>query len=253
MRRADDCLVLTYHSISNEDGPTSIPPAVFAMQMEVLAASGYRSLRIEDFIAWHEGRLNAERSVLITFDDGFADFAKVAAPVMSQHGLRAVVFVPTAKIGGDESWAGIVGPSRKLMNWDDVRSLAAQGFEFGGHSRTHANLVKLDEPTRETEIAQCKAELTSQLHTPVTSFAAPYGAVDKATIAAIGRHYDVAFGTRLAVAQRGDDMHDIPRIDMHYFRNRRHWQGLLDGKNSYLIARQALRTVRARFMQGPDA
>jgi peptidoglycan/xylan/chitin deacetylase (PgdA/CDA1 family) len=253
MRRADDCLVLTYHSISEAGGPTSIPPAVFAMQMEVLAACGYRSLRIDDFIAWHDGQSVGERSVLITFDDGFADFARVAAPILTQHGLRAVVFVPTAKIGGDENWAGVNGPGRKLMNWDDVRSLAAQGFEFGGHSRTHANLAKLHEPTRETEIAQCKTELAAQINTPVTSFAAPYGAVDKPTITAIARHYDVAFGTRLAVARRGDDIHDIPRIDMHYFRNRRHWQGLVDGKKGYLLARQALRAVRARLMHGPDA
>lgn len=253
MHRADECLVLTYHSISDAGGPTSIPPAVFAMQMEVLAASGYTSLRIDDFIAWHEGRNNPGRSVLITFDDGFADFAQVAAPILTQHGLRAVVFLPTAKIGGDESWAGVNGPGRTLMGWDDVRSLAAQGFEFGGHSLTHANLAKLDEQTREAEIARCKTELVAQLHTPVTSFAAPYGAVDEATIAAIGRHYDVAFGTRLALAQRSSNMHDIPRIDMHYFRDRRHWQGLVDGKRGYLRARQALRAIRARLMHGPDA
>ncbi|MEO8723126.1 MAG: polysaccharide deacetylase family protein [Sphingobium sp.] len=248
MTSKDTCPVLTYHSISDAGGPTSIPPAVFAMQMEVLAASGYHSLAVADFIAWHEGRRPSDRSVLITFDDGFLDFAQVAAPILKQHGLTAVVFVPTAKLGGDESWALVEGPGRPLMNWDQVRALGEQGMEFGGHSRTHANLAKLDEAARMREIADCKTELAAQIGAPGTAFAAPYGAVNADTISAISRHYDVAFGTRLALARRGADRHDIPRIDMHYFRERRHWQGLLDGGTAYLRARQGLRILRERLM-----
>jgi peptidoglycan/xylan/chitin deacetylase (PgdA/CDA1 family) len=250
MMAGDTCPVLTYHSISDAGGPTSIPPAVFAMQMEVLAASGYRSLRVADFIDWHEGRAPAERSVLITFDDGFLDFADVAAPVLKQHGFTAVVFVPTAKLGGDENWALVEGPGRPLMNWDQVRELAGQGIEFGGHSRTHANLAKLDDAAREQEIAGCKVELAKQVEAPAASFAAPYGAVNPETISAIARHYDVAFGTRLAMARRGRDRHDIPRLDMHYFRERRHWQALLGGNTAYLRARQGLRLVRETLTGG---
>ena len=50
-----EMLVLTYHSISDAAGPTSIPPDVFATQMQVLADLGRRSLRLEEFIEWHEG------------------------------------------------------------------------------------------------------------------------------------------------------------------------------------------------------
>jgi len=75
---ADTALVLTYHSISDAPGPTSIAPATFAMQMEMLGRCGYTSATSADFLAWHQGNGDMARKVLITFDDGFADFADTA-------------------------------------------------------------------------------------------------------------------------------------------------------------------------------
>ena len=72
-------LVLTYHSISDAAGPTSIPPAVFAEQMQVLADLGRRGVTLDEFIAWHEGDDSNSGNVLITFDDAFDDFAWSAA------------------------------------------------------------------------------------------------------------------------------------------------------------------------------
>ena len=83
-------LVLTYHSISDAAGPTSIPAQVFDMQMQVLADLGRRSLRLSEFIDWHEGKNGADNGVLITFDDAFEDFAQVAAPILQRQGFSAL-------------------------------------------------------------------------------------------------------------------------------------------------------------------
>jgi peptidoglycan/xylan/chitin deacetylase (PgdA/CDA1 family) len=242
-------LVLTYHSISDAAGPTSIPADVFATQMQVLADLGRRSLRLSEFIDWHEGKNGkADDGVLITFDDAFEDFAKVAAPILQRHGFSALVFVPTKQLGGVEAWQGGNRPPRPLMDWATVRSLTNDGIEFGGHSRTHANLTKLSEADREEEIAGCAEDIAAQIGKAVESFAAPYGRVSPAVLKTIGRHYRIAFGTRLAVPERGQDRFNIPRIDMHYFRDRRHWAGLLEGRRGYLRVRQALRAVRSRVV-----
>jgi|CXWL01.1.fsa_nt_gi peptidoglycan/xylan/chitin deacetylase (PgdA/CDA1 family) len=241
-------LVLTYHSISDAGGPTSIPPAVFAMQMEALAGAGYRSQRLEEFIGWHDaqdGDARDQRRVLITFDDGFADFAEVAAPILHSCGFSALVFVPTQKLGAREDWDGANQPARPLMDWETVRALAAEGIEFGGHSRTHADLTRLDPAAREREIAGCAKDLAAQTGTSVDGFAAPYGRVSPGVVEAIGRHYRVAFGTRLALARRGHDRFDVPRIEMHYFRHRRRWAGFLEGRLGYFRARQGLRAIKS--------
>jgi peptidoglycan/xylan/chitin deacetylase (PgdA/CDA1 family) len=242
-------LVLTYHSISEAAGPTSIPPAVFANQMEVLAAMGRRSVRLSEFIDWHEGSNGvADDGVLITFDDAFEDFAQVAAPILQLHGFSALVFVPTRRLGHPEGWKGANKPARPLMNWATLRALAEDGIEFGGHSRTHADLTRLSAAEREDEIAGCAEDLSAGIGKPVESFAAPYGRVSPEVLAVIGRHYRVAFGTRLALPRRGQDRFDVPRIDMHYFRDSSHWAGLLEGRRSYLRARQALRAVRSKVV-----
>jgi peptidoglycan/xylan/chitin deacetylase (PgdA/CDA1 family) len=242
-------LVLTYHSISEAAGPTSIPPAVFATQMQVLADLGRRSLRLNEFIDWHQGSNGEEDDgVLITFDDAFHDFAQVAAPILQRHGFSALVFVPTRRLGSPEGWHGANDPARPLMDWSTVRALAEDGIEFGGHSRTHADLIKLPPRECEEEVAGCAEDLSAQIGKPVEAFAAPYGRVSPDVLAVIGRHYRIAFGTRLAEAERGQDRFEVPRIDMHYFRDGGHWAGLLEGRRNYLRVRQALRAVRSRVV-----
>ena len=49
--------VLTYHSISNDPGPTSIPASVFRGQMDALADCGYRVVRLAEVAEWMAGRL----------------------------------------------------------------------------------------------------------------------------------------------------------------------------------------------------
>ena len=129
-----------------------------------------------------------------------------------------------------EGWQGANDPPRPLMDWATVRALANDGIEFGGHSRTHADLTKLSAADREEEIAGCAEDLSEQIGKPVEGFAAPYGRVSPEVVETIGRHYRAAFGTRLAVPERGQDRFDMPRIDMHYFRDRGHWAGLLEGQ-----------------------
>jgi peptidoglycan/xylan/chitin deacetylase (PgdA/CDA1 family) len=243
-------LVLTYHSISEAPGPTSIPPAVFAMQMQVLADLGRRGVRLSEFIDWHQGSVgDAEDGVLITFDDAFEDFAQVAAPILRRHGFSALMFVPTRRLGQPEGWPGANDPPRPLMDWAMVRTLAEDGFEFGGHSRSHADLTKLSTADREEEIVGCAEDLSVEIGKPVEGFAAPYGRVSPEVVETIGQHYRVAFGTRLALPERGKDRFDIPRIDMHYFRDPKHWTGLLEGRMGYLRLRQALRAVRSKVVR----
>ena len=245
---SEHALVLTFHSISDAGGPTSIGADVFDMQMRTLAQEGYCSLRVQDFADWHgatAGQNVKSKQVLITFDDAFEDFADVAVPILRRYGFSAVVFVPTARIGEGEVWKGASQPARPLMDWATIRHLAREGFEFGGHSRTHPDLTLLDPQALEREVADCARELKAQIGATVQAFAAPYGHVNARVIETIGRNYSLAFGTRLALARRGRERFDIPRIEMHYFRSERHWRHMLGGKRGYFRVRQLLRNVRA--------
>ncbi len=239
--------VLTYHSISNDPGPTSIPPSVFRGQMAALSEAGYRVVRLSEFVGWMARRVELpERTVAITFDDGFVDFATEAAPVLRAHGWSATVFLPTAKMGGHADWPGEqTAPLRPLMSWEQVRALRADGFEFGGHSVTHPKLPSLDAATLASEIRDSHAELERQLGAAPVTFAPPYGASNAAVLDEVRKWYQLSCGTRLARVSPTDDPFDLPRIEMHYFRDLARWRAYLDGRaETYFLCRRALRAVR---------
>jgi peptidoglycan/xylan/chitin deacetylase (PgdA/CDA1 family) len=242
---ADTVPVLTFHSISPRRGPTSIAPETFRMQMDVLAQSGFRSLTCDEFLAWREGaRADAVPRVLLTFDDGYADFASAAHPVLAGHGYSAIVFLPTGRVGAREDWRGATAAARALMDWATVTELARAGIEFGGHGATHADLTRLSAAERREEIDGSAQQLTERLGRRPACFAPPYGRVNAEVIGDIERVYDVAFGTRFACATRTGDRFDVPRIEMHYFRDERRWRDFLAGRRGYFLARRALRWVK---------
>jgi peptidoglycan/xylan/chitin deacetylase (PgdA/CDA1 family) len=95
--------VLTYHRIAHpEDNPRLDPslisatPEAFKRQMEYLGRR-YEIVSIDDALgALKGGRPLSSRAVLITFDDGYRDFAENAWPVLKAYGLPVVLFIPTA-------------------------------------------------------------------------------------------------------------------------------------------------------------
>lgn len=236
--------VLTYHAISDDPGPTCIPAATFRMQIETLAALGYRSMTVAEFLAWRRGELAGEGRVLITFDDAFVDFETAAWPILKANGFSAVVFLPTGKLGGVEDWDGPASSRRPLLDWSRLQALASEGVEFGGHGVHHLDLTRLTAETLTDEVRACGAEIARRTGQTPAAFAQPFGHTDARVEAEIAQAYDVAFGTRLACAERGSPAANLPRIDMHYFRDPARWRAFLKGSTAYLAARQTLRGVR---------
>jgi peptidoglycan/xylan/chitin deacetylase (PgdA/CDA1 family) len=104
--RADALAVLTYHRVGDAartpdlyPGLISASPGEFEEQMRYLAVR-HHPLSLEELLAVRRGNARLPlRSVLVTFDDGYRDFAEEAWPVLKGLGIPAVLFVPTAYPG----------------------------------------------------------------------------------------------------------------------------------------------------------
>jgi peptidoglycan/xylan/chitin deacetylase (PgdA/CDA1 family) len=240
--------ILTYHSISEGDGPTCISPRVFREQLDILEACGYKAVSLLELNGWFERKgETSSRLVALTFDDGYADFATEAFPALRARGWSATVFLPVAKIGGVNDWDSLhLGASLlPLMTWDAAADLGRQGIELGSHAMNHARLTRLPYRMAREEIAGSKRSIESITGCRVTSFAAPYGSTTRKLREEIKNSYRLAVGTRLAQAQPDSDPYDLPRIEMFYFQNPRHWRDYLEGRSKiYFNFRKALRALR---------
>jgi peptidoglycan/xylan/chitin deacetylase (PgdA/CDA1 family) len=214
--------ILMYHSISPVAAPAfarfATHPSQFASHMAYLAGAGYHSITVSQAMAAQDRRQPLpERSVVLTFDDAFADFHTTALPILHEHGLRATLYVVTGYVGGSGRWLADCGEQdRAMIGWSQLREAAAQGVEIGAHSHTHPQLDRLDATALASEIRRPKALLEDRLALAVTSFAYPFGYWDRATrrvVAAAG--YDNACVVDDLPAQGSGDRLALPRLTVN--------------------------------------
>jgi peptidoglycan/xylan/chitin deacetylase (PgdA/CDA1 family) len=191
--------VLMYHHVGPPRPGTypalTVSPVRFERQMRWLARRGYTGIRPSDWVKWRrEGDGLPAKPVLLTFDDGYADLAEYALPVLRRYGFGAVVFVVTGRVGGTNTWDEARGSgTHQLLTREQIGFWATQGIEFGAHSRTHTDLTTLAADELAEEIVGCKHELAKISGSPVTSFAYPGGAYNQTVYECARGAYDLTF------------------------------------------------------------
>lgn len=95
-----DVPVLMYHNIAEETNDMTVTPETFRMHMETLAENGYTAVTLDDMVNYvYSGGELPEKPVLITFDDGYYSNYEYAYPVLSELGMKAVIFTVGTSFG----------------------------------------------------------------------------------------------------------------------------------------------------------
>jgi peptidoglycan/xylan/chitin deacetylase (PgdA/CDA1 family) len=137
----------------------------------------FRVVHLAEQVAGCSAREDMGGTLSITFDDGYRDNFEVAAPILRKLGLPATFFVTTGFVGTQTvaPWDRELARQPGWMDWDQIRSLVAQGFEIGCHTDTHIDMGSADAQTVRTELALSSRKLHEQLGKPARLFAYPYG------------------------------------------------------------------------------
>lgn len=170
--------ILLYHSVSPDPpswiAPFSVSPATFALHLEEVVSSGRQPLTVSQYVDGLAGRgVLPPRPVLITFDDGFADFADYALGALTERNLPSTLYVTTGSLSDRKHEA--VLPSARMLASTDLAGLEAAGVEIGAHTHTHRQLDLLRRREVTDEAVRSGSILADALGHRIRSFAYPHG------------------------------------------------------------------------------
>ncbi|MFH9350164.1 polysaccharide deacetylase family protein [Kitasatospora sp. NPDC017646] len=178
--------ILMYHSVAvEEEDPyqLTVSPERFAEQIAWLHRRGQRGVSVRELMrARAHGR--DDKLVGLTFDDGYADFARFAVPILQAYGFTATAYVVADLLGQDNGW-DTEGPRKKLLTVEEVTELAAAGWEIGSHGLGHRALPGLPADVLAVQTRESRRLLEEAVGGPVTGFCYPYGAVDAPAVLAV--------------------------------------------------------------------
>lgn len=127
------------------------PVDVFEAQMRVLAESGWRTISLS-MLHSHlsENAALPEKSVVLTFDDGYLDNWVYAYPILKKYGHRAAIWISTdfadpaaePRPTLDDVWEGRTAreelPESGYLSWGEMRRMVEGGrIEIQSHAKTH--------------------------------------------------------------------------------------------------------------------
>jgi peptidoglycan/xylan/chitin deacetylase (PgdA/CDA1 family) len=212
--------ILVYHSIATESAPRfrtfTLPPSLFAAQMAHLNQARYTPITATQLArAMTDPSIRlAERTLLITFDDGLADFFTAALPVLRQYNFPATLYIATGFVGGTSRWLRYAGETnRPMLTWSQIAEISNNGVECGAHSHTHPYLDIIPPAQAQDEIMRPKMELEQHSGRAVETFSYPHGyhsAAVKQLVRQAG--YSSACALKHATSALSDDRFALARI-----------------------------------------
>jgi len=193
--------VLMYHMIRDRIPDAKfnglrVSPEMFDRQLKYLSEKGWTFHTITELHELAEKGLLAEKSVAITFDDGYEDNFINAFPIIKKYNAKATIYLVVDR--HDRDWSG----KRKEKNQgaglllepklsdDQVKEMLASGvIEIGSHTLTHDNLMSLDSLNKRKEIHDSRSKIRSDFNIDCKAFCYPfglYGAEDVALVKEAG-------------------------------------------------------------------
>jgi peptidoglycan/xylan/chitin deacetylase (PgdA/CDA1 family) len=171
--------VIYYHRIDDEPHRSCVSRAAFADQMRLLRGEGFHVVPFASLRGYlEEGRPFPERTVSVTFDDGFADNHQNALPVLLRESIPATVFLTASFIGGRDLPVLRDRTGVPPLSWEQVADMARHGVEIGAHTLTHPILPELSDADLQREVAGSRQLIRDRIGGSVDSFCYPRGRFD---------------------------------------------------------------------------
>lgn len=197
--------VLMYHSIGYEkDNSVRIPKEKFEEEMKYLKDNDYTTLTLDelyDFLI--NNRSVPEKSVVLTFDDGYKDNFTDMYPIIKKYGFKATIFIIT----------DLVDKNAAYLTLEELLELDKNGIDIESHTTNHDDLSTLSYKNQLKTLRNSKEFIEKTLNKKVNYIAYPFGKYNKNTIkAAKEAGYTMALSTSGRWSDKEDGIYSLDRV-----------------------------------------
>jgi len=207
--------VLGYHDLSEKEPETAMRmhTSKFRKQMAVLRQLGLTVISLDDFLAWKRGAKSIpEKSVLLTFDDGWKSVYTDALPILKEFGYPFTLYIYKNYIDG----------GGKALTTGMINEMLHEGASLGSHSVSHPypSVIKAHRKKGEhdfdaflrKEMGESKRFIEEKFSTKVTTYAYPGGFVTEEMLPIADEFgYTSLFTVIPGKVKRSTPDHHLPR------------------------------------------
>ncbi len=203
--------ILLYHRIVPESvghcrlAALCMPPSMFDAELRALAAAGWHTVTLAVLAGdLARGTPPAQKTFVITIDDGYRDGLVNGLPILRRYGFVATYFIVSGRLGRPG-----------VLRQADLVTLARAGMEIGDHTVSHVNLVRQPPAGLVFEIMGAAQAISTIVGEPPTCFAYPFGDRNEATVAAVaGSGFGAAVVNRNIGLEDWADRFSLPRLEV---------------------------------------
>lgn len=196
--------VLYYHSVNESaDNEVTISPKMLKTELKYIHDQGYITLTINELKAYilNDSPI-PDKSILITFDDGYMDNYYSAFPILKEFNMVATIFCITSELDGSY-----------YLSEEAIREMSAYGIDIESHTLTHPHLNKMNYDKQLEELVKSKKTLEEITGKEINSIAYPFGDFNADSVkAAKEAGYTLGFTTKLGLSDRSDNPLTLDRI-----------------------------------------
>lgn len=208
-------LALMYHLILDEPYSSLeslfVRPSELESQIRALVEKGY------NFVFADEYSYSDERTVIMSFDDGYIDNYTEMFPIIKKYNVKVTVFMITSYIGGAD-----------YLSRDMIKEMSESGLvSFQSHTHTHTVVTGADETKLRYEFSTSKNILEDITGREVKALCYPTGKYNSHAMSVASEYFDFAYTTESSLSTAGYDAMSLPRYRVSRGISGEYFKGIL--------------------------
>ncbi|SHJ74076.1 Polysaccharide deacetylase [Clostridium cavendishii DSM 21758] len=196
--------VICYHAISEStNNDLLLSPKKFEEQLNYLKENNYTPITMDELYGFlKEEKEVPEKSVVLTFDDGYKDNYTNAFPILKKFNFKATIYVISDSI-----------EDNLYLTKEQIKEMSDYGIDIESHTQKHDNLSTLNLDKQYETMLNSKEALEKITKKTVSYIAYPFGKYNPNTrIAAEKAGYKLGFNLAGGLADKHDNAYNIDRL-----------------------------------------